>query len=256
MLRYYTATYKIYSKVEVLDRNVPKMSVMNVWWESFRRYEDKTTNIILEIQSEWDSRTVQAPKEWIHKGSQDKSQEWTWLGHRHITRTHTGSQAYHKNTYRFRGILQKYTEVHKHIKEHTQVHRHITKTHAGSQAYHMNTHRFTDVSQEHTQVQGYIARTHTGSQAYHKNTHRFTGISQEHTGSQAHHKNAHRFTVVSQEHKQVYRHITRTHTGSQMCHKNGHTDLGLSKLMIHKWGYIWNLRDTATEGNREAAQSE
>jgi len=75
------------------------------------------------------------------------------------------------------------------------------------------------------------------------------------------HKNTNRFTGISQEHTQIHRHITRTHTGSKMCHKNGHIadshrDLALSKLMIHKSGYIWNLRDTATEGNTEAAQSE
>ena len=78
--------------------------------------------------------------------------------------------------------------------------------------------------------------------------------------SQAYHKNINSFTGISQEHTQFHRHITRTHTGSQMCHKNGHIadshrDLVLSKLMIHKSGYIWNLRDTATEGNTEAAQS-
>lgn len=59
------------------------------------------------------------------------------------------SQAYHKNTYRFRGISQ----------EHTEFHMQITRTHTVSHAYQ---------------------RTHTGSQAYHKNTHSFTGISQEH----------------------------------------------------------------------------
>lgn len=46
-----------------------------------------------------------------------------------------------------------------------------------------------------------------------------------------------------------------------MCHKNGHIadshrDLVLSKLMIHKSGYIWNLRDTATEAAQSAHKVE
>jgi hypothetical protein len=72
----------------------------------------RMTSISVEIQSEWESGIVQASKEWIHRVSQDVSQEWTW----------SGSQAYHKNIHRFTGLSQ----------EHTQVHRHITRTHTGS----------------------------------------------------------------------------------------------------------------------------
>jgi len=71
---------------------------------------------------------------------------------RHITRTHTGSQTYQKNTHRLTDIAQ----------EHTQIHRHITRIHTGSQAYHKNTHRLTDISQEHTQIHRHITRIHTG----------------------------------------------------------------------------------------------